>query len=76
MKLTMEKVTLVVKLQNLGILDQQRERSAHEFGIVSHQVVENLAMFLCEMEEQSLHFGLWWRAGQGELFLLAYWSLA
>jgi hypothetical protein len=51
MKPAIEVIPLVVKVQNLGILDQESKRSAHQLGVVPDHLVENLAMILGELEE-------------------------
>ena len=54
MDLPIEVGPLVVELQDLRVLYQERETSTHQFRILADELVEDFAMLGCEVEKQSL----------------------
>ena len=60
-ELPVEVVALVVELENLGVLGEDGEVAIHELRVVADQLVEDLAVLFCKVEEQALHPGLWLR---------------
>ena len=56
-----EVVALIIELEDLRVLDKEREGSAHEFWVMTDKVVKNLAMLFCEGKKQALSARLqWW----------------
>ena len=54
-QLVVEVVPLVVEIEDARIVHEQRERAAHEIGVVAYHEVENLAVRVCESNEQVFH---------------------